>query len=200
MSTSGQQVERLEKGMRRLTQEWIEKAAAALGVDPAVIIAADFERAAGVPQRPDLPPMRSASRDEDMVEIQKLDLSLSMGPGTLIEDYVEAEPVRFDPTFIRAITRTPPHRIKLVTGIGDSMYPTLNWGDAIMIDTTDRALGRQDGIYWISLFGASGIKRLRTVGKNRILVISDNRDVADQEVAAEDLRIEGRAIWFARAL
>lgn len=194
MGTSGQQVERLEKAMRRLTQDWIEKAAKALGVSPADIISS------APPTLPsDHAPTRSASAGE-LVEIAKLDLSLSMGPGTLIDDWVEEEPVTFDAGLLRAITRAPFPRLKVVTGIGDSMYPTLNWGDTILIDTTDRALGRQDAIYWVSVYGAAGIKRLRTIGPNRILVISDNPSVADQEVSAEDLRIEGRAIWFARGL
>lgn len=136
----------------------------------------------------------------EIVPIQKLDLSLSMGPGTLIDGYVEAEPVAFDLAFIRAITRTATDRLRLVTGIGDSMYPTLNWGDAIMVDTTDRALARQDAIYWINLYGAAGLKRLRTVGQGRVLVKSDNPAVDDQEVDAADLLIEGRAIWVARGL
>lgn len=140
------------------------------------------------------------SDSRELVPIHKLDLSLSMGPGTLIDDYVEAEPVTFDLAFIRAITRSPSDRLRLVTGIGDSMYPTLNWGDTILIDTTDRALAKQDGIYWINLYGAAGIKRLRTVGPGRVLVKSDNPTVGDQEVSAEDLRIEGRAIWAARGL
>ncbi len=151
-------------------------------------------------REPDVPPARQATEDDGTVELQRLDLSLSMGPGTLIDDYVEAEPVRFDPSFVRLITRAPYHRLKLVTGIGDSMYPTLNWGDTIMIDTTDRALAKQDAIYWISVYGASGLKRLRAIGKGRVLVVSDNPSVPDQEVDAEDLRIEGRAVWFARGL
>lgn len=136
----------------------------------------------------------------EVVTLQKLDLSLSMGPGTLIDDYVEAEPVQFDLAFIRAITRAPADRLKLVTGIGDSMYPTLNWGDAIMIDTTDRALAKQDGIYWINVYGAAGLKRLRTIAPGRVLVKSDNKAVGDQEVDAADLIIEGRAVWVARGL
>jgi phage repressor protein C with HTH and peptisase S24 domain len=136
----------------------------------------------------------------DVVQVQKLDLSLSMGPGTLIDDWVESEPVSFDLAFLRLVTRSPSDRLKLVTGIGDSMYPTLNWGDAILIDTTDRALARQDGIYWINLYGAAGIKRLRTVSRGRVLVVSDNPGVDDQEVDAGDLRIEGRAVWVARGL
>lgn len=138
--------------------------------------------------------------ERESVEIQKLDLSLSMGPGTLIDDYVEAEPVSFDLAFIRVITRTPPSRLKLVTGLGESMRPTLEWGDVIMIDTTDRMLAKQDGIYWINVYGAAGIKRLRAIGPGRVLVKSDNPTVDDQEVDAQDLRIEGRAIWFGRGL
>jgi phage repressor protein C with HTH and peptisase S24 domain len=196
MKTTPQQIERLEKGQRALRQLWIDRAADAFGVSPAAIISPSGEILPSPPEQ-----VRPISVDAgEIVPIQKLDLSLSMGPGTLIDDYVEAEPVAFDLAFIRAITRAPSDRLRLVTGIGDSMHPTLNWGDQILIDTTDRALARQDGIYWIDLFGAAGIKRLRTVGPNRVLIKSDNPTVDDQEVDADDLRIEGRAIWVARGL
>lgn len=198
MSTSPQQVERLEKGDRKLTQEWMERAAKALGVSISAIIEPDAKPTPAINSEVESAPISTGGGD--VVQIQKLDLSLSMGPGTLIDDWVEAEPVTFDLAFIRAITRAPTNRLKLVTGIGDSMYPTLNWGDAIMIDTTDKQLARQDGVYWIDLYGASGIKRLRTVGPGRVLVISDNPAVSDQEVDAADLRIQGRAIWLARGI
>lgn len=136
----------------------------------------------------------------ETVGIQKLDLSLSMGPGTVIGDYVEAEKVELDLALVRSITRAPTDRLRLVTGHGHSMEPTLQGNDMILIDTTDRLLARQDAIYWIDLFGAAGLKRLRTVAKDRVLIISDNPAVDNQEVAAEDLRIDGRAIWFARGL
>lgn len=137
---------------------------------------------------------------DDTVEIGKLDLTLSMGPGTLIGDYVEETAYRFDSRLLRMITRTPAHRLKIVTGIGDSMYPTLQHADDILVDTTDRQLARQDGLYWIDLYGAAGLKRLRTVGRGRVLVQSDNPAVPSQEVDAEDLRIDGRAIWVMRGL
>lgn len=37
--TSGQQIEKLEKGERRLTVDWIERVSTALGVDPGELIA-----------------------------------------------------------------------------------------------------------------------------------------------------------------
>lgn len=137
---------------------------------------------------------------DDTVEIVQLDLSLSMGPGTLIDDYVEGEPVKFGLRFIQNITRASSDRLRLVRGIGDSMQPTLNGGDVIMIDTTQRALSRQDGIYWVSIYGAAGLKRLRSIGPQRVLIVSDNPNVENYEVDANDVRIEGRAVWFARDL
>lgn len=156
---------------------------------------AALARVAGPPN-----PIVPVAGDGEVVQIQKLDLSLSMGPGTLIDDYVESELVSFDLNFVRLFTRAPSDRLRLVTGIGDSMEPTLRWGDLILIDANDRMLSKQDGIYWINLFGAAGIKRLRAVGPRKILVKSDNPLHDDQEVDADDLRIEGRAIWATRGL
>lgn len=196
MGTSGQQVERLEKGQRRLTQDWIEKAADALGVDPPQIIEPE-PRVGGLAT---LPAPRTSETEDDTVEIVALDLSLSMGPGTLIEDFVEEERVRMSLGFIQAITRTPSDRLRLVRGIGDSMEPTLRTGDRVMVDINERQLSRTHGVYWIDHLGTHGIKRLRPAGRGKILVMSDNVMVPDFEVDAEDLRIEGRVIWFARDL
>jgi phage repressor protein C with HTH and peptisase S24 domain len=185
-----------EGGIRSFDVETAVRYARAFKVSAAWLLGLeDGPAAKAAPVKP-APP---ASND-DTVEIVQLDLSLSMGPGTLIDDYVEGRPVRFDLVFIQSITRTTSDRLRLVRGIGDSMYPTLNGGDAIMIDTTQRALSRQDGIYWVSIYGAAGIKRLRSVGPKRILVVSDNPAVENYEVDANDVRIEGRAIWFARDL
>jgi len=142
----------------------------------------------------------SPAATDDTVEIAQLDLSLSMGPGTLIEDFVEAEPVKFDLALIQSITRTPSDRLRLVRGIGDSMEPTLRTGDRVMVDINERALARINGIYWIDHLGTHGIKRLRAASRNKVMVISDNPHVPDFEADAEDLRIEGRVIWFAREL
>lgn len=48
--TSSQQIERLEKGERRLTVEWIERIARGLGVDPAELIAGQGEQFAMTPE------------------------------------------------------------------------------------------------------------------------------------------------------
>lgn len=143
-------------------------------------------------------PTRSAH--DDVVDIISLDLSLSMGPGTLIEEFIEEEPVKFDIGLLRAVTRTPLHMLRAVRGVGDSMEPTLRTNDRILIDTSEKMLSRVHGIYWVDHLGAHGIKRLRAVGQGRILIMSDNPTVPDYDVDAEEMRIHGRAIWLMRDL
>jgi len=150
---------------------------------------------------PDHLPTRSASADDGVVEITSLDLSLSMGPGTVIDEFIEAEPIKMDTTVLRSITRSPFECLRLVRGIGDCMEPTLRTNDRVLVDTSETMMSRLHGIYWIDYEGAHGLKRLRPAGNQRIKVMSDNQDSGDQfEVDAVELRIHGRAIWFSRDL
>jgi len=146
----------------------------------------------------DRPVVISADAGE-MVEITRLDLSLPMGPGAIVDDFIESEPLLFDLAYVRSFTRTEPHRLRLAAGSGDSMYPTLAPSDLVWIDTTQRQLLHTDRIYAASINGGAAIKRLRPMaGGTRILVISDNKVVEPYEVDASDVMIWGRVIRFAR--
>lgn len=136
----------------------------------------------------------------ETVEVVALDLSISMGAGTLIEEFVEEEPVRFDIALLRAITRAPFASLRVVKGIGDSMEPTLRTNDRLLIDTSEKMLSRTHGIYWMDHLGAHGVKRLRPMGEGRVLIMSDNPSVPDYDVDASEMRIHGRAIWLMRDL
>lgn len=143
---------------------------------------------------PDQPSIRSVDGGET-VPILRLDLSYSMGPGTSLDDsYIESEPINFDLGFLRTITITPPDRIRIVDGIGDSMQPTIHDRDLLFIDTNQRDLNAQDRIWALWLFGLGAVKRLRAVGPDRVLVISDNPDIENQEVSRKDIMIHGRVV------
>lgn len=148
---------------------------------------------------PDHQPTRSV--DEGAVDITALDLSVSMGPGTLIDGFIESEPVKVDINVLRRLTRAPFEMLRVIKGQGDSMEPTLRTNDRVLIDTSERTMSRLHGVYWIDYEGAHGLKRLRPAGKGRIKIISDNEDAGDTfEVDADEIRIYGRAIMFWRDL
>lgn len=151
------------------------------------------------PPEPDTPPTRTADAGET-VDIVALDLSVSMGPGTEIEDFVESEPVKFDAAMLRSITLAPPNRLRIIRGIGTSMEPVFQSNDRFLIDTTVRDLSRFDGYYWITIDGAHGLKRLRPSGDGMWRVISENPAFEDFDIDKRAVRIEGRAVWVARGL
>jgi phage repressor protein C with HTH and peptisase S24 domain len=146
---------------------------------------------------PDQPPTRTAEAGET-VEIIRLDLSLPMGQGATVDDYIEEEPVVFDLGYIRAFSRTPPARLRIARGVGDSMMPTLLPGDAVWIDSTQRHLNQSDKVWAVSINGGAAIKRLRPLRDGKVLVISDNKTIGDYEVDAEEIMIGGRVVRFER--
>lgn len=145
----------------------------------------------------DIPPTRSVDSD-DIVEIIQLDLSLPMGPGASVDDYIEEEPRHFDLAYIRSFTRTPAHRLRLARGVGDSMYPTLISSDLVWIDSTQTTLNQQDRVWAVSINGAAAIKRLRSMKGGRVEIISDNPAISNYEVDADEIMIGGRVLRFAR--
>jgi transcriptional regulator with XRE-family HTH domain len=162
---------------------------------------------AGISQKPpdvtekaaDLPVARSVDGGET-VEIIQLDLSLPMGSGATVDDYIEEEPRLFDLAYIRSFTRTEPTRLRLARGVGDSMWPTLQSYDQVWIDSTQRELNQNDRIWAVSINGGAAIKRLRRVKGGRVLIMSDNPGPGHDayEVGEDEILIGGRVIRFAR--
>lgn len=158
------------------------------------------EPATAVAVTPEQVPTRSVDAGET-AQLLRLDLSLPMGPGATVDDYVEEEPVEFDLGYLRAITRTPVHRLRLARGVGDSMFPTLQSSDEVLLDTTQNQLLHSDRVYAASINGGAAIKRLRPIeGGKRILIISDNKTIEPYPVDAREVMIWGRVIRFARDL
>jgi len=143
---------------------------------------------------PDQQPTRSIGAG-DTAAVMRMDLSYALGPGTNIDDdYIEGEPVQLDVSFLRRLTPSPPDMLRIVNGVGDSMVPTIHDSEELILDLAQRRLNLQDRIWAISLFDVGAVKRLQAIGPGRVLVISDNPDVPNREVGAEDIVIVGRVV------
>ncbi|MEG3084030.1 S24 family peptidase [Sphingomonas sp. PB2P12] len=184
-----QTISGFEQGQAKRIPQWIRYVREAFENDGALHSAVEAEQ----------PKMHTADAGE-IVEIIQLDLSLPMGPGATVDDYIEEEPVSFDLGYVRGFTRTPPHRLRIARGVGDSMFPTLNSNDLVWIDSTQTRLNQQDRVWAVSINGAAAIKRLRSLRDSRVMVISDNPAIDNYEVDGDEIMIGGRVIRFARDL
>ncbi|UKK85964.1 peptidase S24 [Sphingopyxis sp. BSN-002] len=178
---------------RRLAEEDRARIAAYLGVSES-LLGGPARRVAATP-----PASRAQSRGADMVLVPKLAIGASAGAGAIAEgEPVEAQ-VAFDPKWLRDLGADP-RALSIIRVEGDSMAPTLNDGDDIMVDGGDAAARLRDGIYVLRMDDVLMVKRIaRAPGQGRVSVISDNphyRSWDDLPMAA--IRLVGRVVWTGR--
>jgi len=202
---------KLERGARRLNQDWIDRIAGALECQPDDIIKASprftppsgqraGEQPLDIVRAPEQMPTRSAWHDAGPVQLRRVNLELAMGDGTVLEDWIEEEPYDFDATKLREITTTPARRLLIGKGIGDSMEPLIGNHDDVMINLDEDELKRFDGIYALTIEGAGAIKRLSPAGDGMVEVISENPAHANRvrTFPRSAIKIIGRIVWSAR--
>lgn len=120
-----------------------------------------------------LPVVESAT--DSGYRVALLDAEAAMGDGAVNNDYPDiVREIDFDPAYIRAMLGfvPKPGRLRLVTGRGDSMLPTIKPGDVVLVDTGCDVFDG-DGLYLINTGHGQQIKRLQDRGAV-VYVVSDN--------------------------
>lgn len=137
-----------------------------------------------------------------LVSINRLGLSVSAGPGALPSNELGKPYFAFDERWLRAITATPASRLSIVRVQGDSMAPTLNAGDDILVDPAECDDRIRDGIYVLRVDDALVVKRLALNPKGRRVTIqSDNPAYPDwPDCSLDEIHCIGRVIWSGRKL
>ena len=150
---------------------------------------------------PPIADMRRSRALPAVVAIPRLSLGASAGPGSLDEDERATGAMAFDANWLRHLG-VRPQRVSIIRVDGESMAPTLNDGDEIMVDHDDDAARLRDGVYVLRLDGVLMVKRI-ALGPRRgaFSVLSDNahyRDWIDIDPAL--VAIVGRVVWTGRRL
>lgn len=138
--------------------------------------------------------------DDEIVEIEELDLAFGMGGGSYLDLPVKAKPRKFTRGWLRLFTQAPPVRIKIAQGIGDSMAPTIQNADLVIIDTADRRVMMGDQI-WAVAYGETGlIKRLRPMPSGGVKIMSDNPLIGDEIAYDGELHVVGKVVAVVRRM
>lgn len=142
-------------------------------------------------------PLRSA---RGLVSIPRHPVTVSAGPGAIVSEEVGRPYFAFDERWLKALTATPSDKLSIVRVEGDSMAPTLNAGDDILVDLGDCGDRLRDGIYVLRADDALVVKRLalNPLGR-RVTVQSDNPSYADwPDCELDEITCIGRVIWSGR--
>jgi hypothetical protein len=140
----------------------------------------------------------------DEVWIAHYDVRAAMGGGQIPHEYPEMlQDIRVSPKHLRdlGLTFKEHFHLKMITGWGQSMAPTIKDRDPLLVDITIREF-TGDGIYLFSHDDMLYVKRLQKKGKDRFKMISDNKHHDPEDIRVDDTYILARVllVWNANLL
>ena len=133
----------------------------------------------------------------DEVWIAHYDVRAAMGGGQIPHEYPEMlQDVRVSPKHLRemGVTFKEHFHLKMITGWGQSMTPTIKDRDPLLVDITIREF-TGDGIYLFSHDEMLYVKRLQKKGKDRFKMISDNKHHDPEDIRVDDTHILARVLY-----
>ncbi|WP_338500992.1 S24 family peptidase [Pseudomonas poae] len=137
----------------------------------------------------------------DEVWIAHYDIRAAMGGGQSAHDYPEVlKDVRVSPKHLRelGLEFEEHYHLKVVTGWGQSMEPTIKHRDPLIVDISVRDFAG-DGIYLFSWDEHIYIKRLQVADEDHYEMISDNTKHKDRLIRRDMTFIQARVllVWNA---
>ena len=139
----------------------------------------------------------------EFVAIQYAAARPSMGGGAIVD--AEDRPGRdfhFRRAWIRDRLKAAPSMLRVMAVQGDSMMPTLNEGDVILVDMNQRN-PIPPGVFVLHDGMGLVAKRLEYVPMSdppRVRIISDNPCYTPYECTADEVNIIGRVRWYGREM
>jgi phage repressor protein C with HTH and peptisase S24 domain len=139
----------------------------------------------------------------DFVAIQYASARPSMGGGAIAEDEDRTgRNFHFRRAWIRDSLKAAPSLLRVMTVQGDSMTPTLNDGDVVLVDMNQRN-PIPPGVFVLHDGMGLVAKRLEHVPMSdppRVRIISDNDRYTPYDCTADEVNIIGRVRWYGREM
>jgi phage repressor protein C with HTH and peptisase S24 domain len=142
----------------------------------------------------------TASYNARSVEVPLMNARASMGSGNQApDDEIVIDVLRLSRTWIQhnLPTMTAINNIAFIHAIGDSMAPTFNDGDILLVDVGVREV-KSDAVYVLEALDRLFIKRVRQRLDGKYEISSDNPNVKTIDILNGDnqVSIRGRVVWL----
>lgn len=146
---------------------------------------------------------KNVNKNFDFIKIPVYgNVTASMGYGITVYDENQTGVYEISPKLAKDIGIIP-GKTEMIFASGDSMHPTIEGGDSLLIDTSKKEI--HDGrIYCVRVEGQLYAKRLQKIPPNKIKVISDNGSKYDafyvdfSKDINFDFEVIGEIRWWGR--
>lgn len=125
------------------------------------------------------------------------DVRASAGSGQLVAGEGISDFLAFREDWVRFRLRRNPANLVVIEAVGDSMAPTIENGDIMLMDKAETRI-RDSAIYVLASGDEAIVKRVERKFDGTIKIISDNPVYETVTVTAQqvpDLRVLGRVVW-----
>lgn len=124
---------------------------------------------------------------ESTVLVKRIDVALSAGKGRQSWHIEEKEPLPFQADYIRRLDAKPKNLVAVKVN-GDSMEPRLFDDDTVLVDSADKRIPANGGVFALVYAGEMLVKRLRQLPNGDLKIISDNAERYEAiTVSADDV-------------
>jgi phage repressor protein C with HTH and peptisase S24 domain len=128
-------------------------------------------------------------------EYQATARQVMRGAGKAVQSSQFVDYLTFQPEWLQRTLQTDAKNLALIEVVGDSMSPTIDGGDIVIVDLREVRF-RHDGIYALRMGGELAVKRLQRQPDGSILVRSDNPAYVPTSAPIDSLALVGRAMWM----
>ncbi len=130
------------------------------------------------------------------VDIEVIDQPWGLG-AAFTDIAVQIDKMPFPKTWVEAISISPPALLTWARARGDSMGPTIEDGDLVLLDRSRRKVDEQDALWAFTVGDTASIKRLRVKG-DRFQILSDNPSVPPDEEPIDFVNIVARVAFVGK--
>ncbi|WP_333830983.1 S24 family peptidase [Pararhodobacter sp.] len=156
-------------------------------------VVAFFENAVAARE---LPNGSEAPAGSDLVPVY--DVAASAGHGAIVDAEEHVSNLAFSTQYLREMTSAKGRQLAAIRVKGDSMTPTIQDGDMVVIDMTRTNLDF-DGLFVMRVGEALQIKRIgRGARRSSVMVIADNSLYPPVDTERTEIDVVGKVIWYGR--
>ena len=135
--------------------------------------------------------------NDSVINVPVIDVKASAGHGLMVFEEQVVKNIELDKNWLRSNCHfTCANKLSVITASGDSMHPTIDNGDFLLVDEGVNTI-RTDSIYVAVVNDSLYVKRFQKTPRNTLLMISDNSAYERFELDPDrdDVRVIGKVIY-----
>ena len=144
----------------------------------------------------------AAAGEARLVAVPRLDVGASAGAGASANGERALSHLAFEGQWLRQLCRGRPGDVTMIRVEGDSMSPTLDHGDEILVDRLEAGGRVRDGVYVLRREDALLVKRIAVnPAAGTLSITSDNPAYPGwPDCPPASVNIIGRVVWVGRRI